>query len=154
VPDSVYCASVADWPVESSESERSLFTLLNAVREYGDWCTADSTNVPALPVTMKPELRCAARLHARDMSDRDFFDRVNPDMVGPEDRMRRAGYSFRVAGESIAQGTSFGETDPFPAFLESLIEGGAECENLVDPRFDAVGIGRYGDYLTLDFAGP
>jgi hypothetical protein len=149
VPDNDYCASVADWPFESTESELALLTVLNVVREYGDLCA--TANAPAPPVAMKPELRCAARLHSRDMSEREFFDKINPDMVGPEDRMRRAGYSFRVAAESIAREDG---SDPLSAFEELRSDDEAECANLMEPAFDSVGIGRYGDYLTLDFAGP
>jgi len=155
VPDNEYCARVADWPAESIESELGLFELLNFVRGLRGPCTAGSTNTPAAPVTMKSELRCAARLHSRDMSERDFFAHVNPDGLTKEDRIRRAGYvSFRIAGESIAEGESFDGSDPNSAFQEFLNEGGTECQTLIDPAFDSVGIGRYEDYLTLDFAGP
>jgi uncharacterized protein YkwD len=101
---------------------------------------------------MKPELQCAARLHALDMAERDFFDHVGSDGTGPEDRIRRTGYTFGVAGESIAQGE--GSSDPFRAVEALLMSGESECENLVDPNFDSVGIGHFEDLWTLDFAGP
>jgi uncharacterized protein YkwD len=153
VPPGEPCASVADWAVEDSESELELYSLLNFARQYGIRCTADGSGESAPPVEMKPELRCAARLHARDMSERNFFDHVNPDGEGPEDRMRSAGATFRIAAESIAQGPSFDGTDPYEAFRELFSAGGDECENLLDPSFDSVGIGRYDDLWTLDFTG-
>jgi uncharacterized protein YkwD len=102
---------------------------------------------------MEPELRCAARLHARDMNERDFFDHVNPDGLGPEQRLRNAGYTFGIAGESIAkvQGDSMVPYEPLEELLE---EGGEECTPLLDARFVAVGIGFFEGFWTLDLAGP
>jgi hypothetical protein len=149
------CANVADWAFEDTESELDLFALLNFARQYGVSCTGEGAGESAPAVEMRPELRCAARLHSRDMSDRDFFDHVNPDGEGPEDRMRSAGFTdFRIAAESIARGPAFDGTDPYAAFQELFSAGGNECENLLDPGFDSVGIGRFGDFWTLDFTGP
>jgi uncharacterized protein YkwD len=90
------------------------------------------------------------------MAERDFFGYVNPDNVGPEDRIRSAGYTtFRTAGESIIRGEAPASgTVPVQALEALLSTGGSECQNLLDDRFDSVGIGNFGDLWTLDFAGP
>jgi uncharacterized protein YkwD len=157
VPRSEYCASVAEWPDESRAGEQLFFELLNTARGYGGFsCTTGAAGVVVYAVTMKPELRCAARMHSRDMAERDFFGHVNQSGVGPEDRIRSAGYTtFRTAGESIARGNmSSGGTVPLQALDALLSTGGSECQNLLDGGFDSVGIGNYGDFWTLDFAGP
>jgi uncharacterized protein YkwD len=158
VPPGEYCESVADSSDESRAGEQLFLELLNTAREYGFSCTtgAEGVPVPVPPVLMKPELRCAARLHSRDMAERGFFDHVNPNGVGPEDRIRSAGYeNFRTAGESIIRGEApAAGTVPFQALDALLSTGGSECQNLVDDRFDSVGIGNFGDFWTLDFAGP
>ena len=155
MPPGEYCASVADWPDEARSGEQLFLGLLNAAREAGLSCTTGAASVAVRPVIMKPELRCAARLHSRDMAERGFFDHVNPDEVRPEDRIRSAGYDdFGTAGESIARGDAPADgADPFQALAE-LSTGGSECKNLVDASFDSVGIGNFGDLWTLDFAGP
>jgi hypothetical protein len=155
VPPGEYCASVAEWADESKAGEQFFLGLLNAAREYGATCTAGVAGDAVRPVIMRPELRCAARLHSRDMAERGFFDHVNPNDVGPEDRIRSAGYeNFRTAGESIIRGEATdGGTVPLEALQALLSTGGSECQNLVDGRFDSVGIGNFGDLWTLDFAG-
>ena len=155
VPPSEYCAGVAEWPEESRAGEQSFLAFLNTAREVGYSCTTGATGDAVPVVTMKPELRCAARLHSQDMAERGFFDQVNPNNVGPEDRIRSAGYTnFRTAGESIARGEAPAGGVPFQALEALLSTGGSECQNLVDGGFDSVGIGNFGDLWTLDFAGP
>jgi uncharacterized protein YkwD len=79
---------------------------------------------------------------------------VNPDGVGPEDRMRRAGASFAVASESIARDPETGEfQNRYQAIAELFAAGGSDCNNLADARFDSVGIGVFQGLWTLDFAG-
>jgi uncharacterized protein YkwD len=149
------CSGITDWPVTSKEAEDEFFEALNYAREIGTTCASGSVGTASPPLAMSGALRCAARLHSRDMAERRFFDHVNPEGVGPEDRMRRAGAAFRVAGESIARSENV-EFEQFPwrAFEELFATGGSECQNLTDPRFDAVGIGLFEGYWTLDFTGP
>jgi hypothetical protein len=148
------CEGIEEWPQDSNEAEWRAFEFLTIGRELGFACMADGVAEYLPPLVMRPELQCAARRHSRDMNERGFFGHVNPDGEDVADRIRRTGYGFGVAGEAIARASGAPETDPFEV-LESLrVAGGPECENLVDPRFDAVGIGRYGDLWTLDFSGP
>lgn len=148
------CEGITEWPEESTEAEWQVFDFLNIGRELGFACVTSSAREYLPPLAMRPELQCAARRHSRDMDERGFFDHVNPDGEDVEDRVRRTGYSFGVVGETIARASGAPDTDPFEV-LESLrLAGGAECQNLVDPRYDSVGIGRFGDLWTLDFAGP
>lgn len=149
------CGGIPDWSNGSREAEDEFLEALNYAREIGSACSSGPMGPSGPPLSASSQLRCAARLHSRDMLERRFFDHVNPDGVGPEDRMRRAGASFRVAGESIARSETMGaETFPWRAFEELFASGGSECQNLTDSRFDAVGIGYFEGYWTLDFTGP
>jgi hypothetical protein len=148
------CEGIDEWDPESSAAEFAVLDPLNFARVSRASCASGSTSgQPAPPLVMKPELQCAARRHSRDMAMRQFFDHVNPDGETPEDRIRKTGYPFGVVGESIARASGAPE-DPFQVLSSLVAEGGGECEILLDPRFDSVGIGRYSDYWTLDFAGP
>lgn len=154
IPRSPQCESVVEWDDESAEAEHELFRFLNFARESALGCD-DRAAGSLPPLELKPELRCAARLHSRDMSQREFFDHVNPDGVGPEDRMRRAGASFAVASESIARDPENGEfQNRYQAIAELFAAGGSDCNNLADTRFDAVGVGVFQGLWTLDFTGP
>jgi hypothetical protein len=90
------------------------------------------------------------------MYEQDYLDDVNKEGEGPEDRIRRAGYvDFRVASETFGQSDRIGEGQaPDRVLYELFAAGGSGCRNLVDPDFDSVGIGVFGDRFTLDFAGP
>jgi uncharacterized protein YkwD len=158
VPASEYCEPVSDWDSRSDAAEQELIEYLNFTRELGVGCEREAqAAVP--PLTVSPELRCSARLHSLDMSERGFFDQTNPDGVGPEERMRRAGFSFRVASESIArdeEGNQMGPNDEsrYRALQQLFTDNGRDCDNLMDPRFETVGVGLYDGLWTLDFAGP
>jgi uncharacterized protein YkwD len=160
VPPGSHCESVSDWDEGWEGDERQLLYVLNGARGAAGTDAAQAQGVgcdgaesaPAQPLVMRPELRCAARLHSRDMSVNNYVNHVNQDDDGPEDRIRATGYyAFGVAGESIA-------APDWPAnpseILFALFEaGGSDCKNLLDPRFEEVGIGRFENLWTLDFAG-
>ena len=79
--------------VPESQPER-LLTEINAVRErHGlGLLRAD------------PRLAAAARGHAADMAERDFFDHRAPDGAGLVARIVRAGYAFAHVAENLAAG--------------------------------------------------
>lgn len=74
--------------------------------------------VPHEPLALNEALTKAARLGSRDMSDRAFFDHVNPDGLDPTDRAVAQGYSVS-AGENIAAGYPTVEASHI-AWLKSL----------------------------------
>ncbi len=150
----------ATWDPAAEDAEWELFDFLNFARQSGFAC-ANSPGMPPPPgapmppIQMRPELACAARLHSRDMVEKGYFDHFEGS-DGPEARMRQAGYTtFRVASETIGGDPFFpGSTVTYDSLAAVFAGGGSECENLVDSRFDVVGIGVYGGVFTLDFAGP
>jgi hypothetical protein len=160
-PDPVHCATVSSWDELADRAEYELFSALNVTRARGFVCGAPPGTPPdpgrtVLPLGFNPALRCAARLHSRDMSENGYLAHTNAQGVGPEDRMRDAGAVFRIAGETIAQTVAppGGPMNPYDVLPMLLSTGGSECENLMDPNFAWVGIGVYRDRITLDFASP
>jgi hypothetical protein len=159
-PDPEECADVTSWEPEDDDAERELFGALNFARTRGEACGAPPGTEPPLdpapPLAFNPALRCAARLHSRDMSQRAYFSHVTPEQMGPEDRMRQAGAVFRAASETIARSSAPPDqpVDPLAVLVDLFSAGGGECENLRDARFAWVGIGVYRGMITLDFAGP
>jgi hypothetical protein len=155
VPAGSYCAEVADWHPDPVGAEWVIYEHLNAARWVGFTCGTDPLSTPPSgervdPVRMDPALRCAARLNSKALSEgRDLG-------VGPEDRMRDAGAMFRVASESVDRlpPPSDPEMPPYDPILAIFDAGGSRCDNLMDQRFDSVGIGVYRDFVTLDFTGP
>ena len=151
--EGTHCEQVASWPAESETAEDDVLEAVNVLRALGLSCNAERLEpLPAL--VMHSRLRCAARLHSEDMARRDFFDHVNPDGVNYPERIEFTGYHAVFYGESIARGDAgYGTQAPWAALEEIFGRGDADCENLVDPRFDAVGIGHYEGVWTLDFGG-
>jgi uncharacterized protein YkwD len=158
VPATEHCALVSNWDPTWTQFENEVLTLVNERRAQGATCGEHGTFGPAEPLSMSPELRCSARLHSKDMADRNFFDHTNPDGVDPFARMAAAGYSGGSGGENIAMG------DRSPqAVVEGWMGSPGHCRNIMDPGYTLIGVGYYeqpggdiwssGTYWTQNFGG-
>jgi uncharacterized protein YkwD len=66
---------------------------------------AERTSRKLSALKIEDRLSKVARTHSRDMSNRSFFDHINPDGKGPSDRGRALGYQCRkYLGEVIYEG--------------------------------------------------
>lgn len=150
VPSGEYCASVVDWDAPMVEFEEEVLLEVNEARAAGANCGGQDF-AATHPLTMNGALRCAARVHSRDMAERGYFDHDNPDGESPFDRMERAGYQFRAAGENIAQGYPTPE-----AVVDGWLESPGHCRNIMSPDFTEIGVGFWsmGSYWTQTFAAP
>ena len=138
IPDSEYCATVASWDADMEDEEDEILRLVNEARAAGADCGSAGTFAPTSSLAMEPRLRCAARVHSKDMVDRNFFDHTNPDGEDPFDRMARAGYSFSTAGENIASGSQSAQ-DTMTLWMGSA----GHCANIMNPNFTEIGVGYY-----------
>jgi uncharacterized protein YkwD len=91
----------------------------------------------------------AAQSHSDDMARRDFFDHRSPEGLGPSDRLRAHGVSYRSMGENIAQhpGTP---RDVMNGWLASP----AHRQNLERCTYTHHGIGLREGYWTHLFVTP
>ena len=90
--------------------------------------------------------------HSLDMSERGFFDHVNPDGENPFDRMKKSGISYTAAAENIAAGQSSPQS-----VMEAWISSDGHRENILNPALKELGVGiarggEYGIYWTQNFA--
>ena len=146
VPSSSYCAPAAQWSTTSAGYETEVLRLANLRRKAGASC-GTIAYVPAPPLTMSPALRCAARLHSKDMSDRGYFMHTTPEGITFSTRIDRAGYVWRTVGENIASGY----TSP-QAVVDGWMGSPGHCKNIMNPAFTQIGVGMYGAYVwTQDF---
>lgn len=85
-----------------------------------------------------------------DMGVRGFFAHVNPDGVGPGQRMASAGWVGTGWGENIAWGY------PSPAAVVAGWMGSdGHCANIMRANFTQIGIGYYqGNIWTQNFGRP
>ena len=154
---SAYCSPVspAKWLAAFTEQELAVVDLVNQHRAAGVDCGAGGKKPPAPPLTLEPRLHCAARVHSADMSERAYFDHVNPDGEDPFDRMAKAGYNFLQAGENIAGGP-----DAAAAAVAGWLKSPGHCANMMDPGYTEIGVGFYEGsgpytyYWTQTFGRP
>lgn len=146
VPDNAYCTDVAGWDPAWSQLEQQVLDLVNQYRASGYNCGSGGNFGPAGPLTMQPNLRCAARVHSKDMDERNFFDHTNPSGESPFDRMGMAGYSFSTAGENIAGGSP-----DAAGTMDQWMNSSGHCANIMNPSFTEIGVGYHpgGNWGTL-----
>jgi len=152
--DLEHCADSFDWPESFAAGEDELLEAINAARREGFRCgdgdddgDSDREVDEREPLQLSPALRCSARLHSKDMVERDFMGRINPDGDGPRDRMRRAGFYVDDWDEAIESGERSAST-ALPAFLDTY----DDCMSLRSRRLTHIGVGHYEDRWTLDLA--
>jgi uncharacterized protein YkwD len=149
VPNTPHCAAAAAWNVQWSGYENEVLRLSNEYRRTGATC-GTTPYAPAPALTMSPALRCAARLHSKDMIDRAYFSHTTPDGVTFSQRITQAGYSWRTAGENIASGYRTPRE-----VVDGWIKSPGHCQNLMKSAFTQIGIGFYqGNSWTQDFGTP
>jgi len=90
----------------------------------------------APPLSESRMLDDAARVHARDMLRRKFFDHRGSDGSQPRDRVLRTGYQSRLTGENIALGPESAEE-----VVAGWLDSPGHCANIMDARFQQIGVG-------------
>lgn len=142
----IACAmpSVATGQITSCPgADDSFSSLTPAQAEVSVTCLSNAARIAAGLGTLKPhgQLQTAARRHADDMQSRGYFDHVAPSPA-PHGatllaRLGSSGYPLRTAAENLASG----QPTPRRATVAWLTSPG-HCNNLLDPAFDEVGVGR------------
>lgn len=114
---------------------------------------------PKQPLTSNALLHAAARVHSRDMIDRDYFDHLSLDGRTPWDRMAAAGYvGFSAAAENIALSLATYPLDETASLLamhdrfvvDANTEGRGHRIALFDDGLREIGVGAAGGAYTLD----
>ena len=103
------------------------------------------TGEPVQALAPNQALRNAALGHSNDLIDREYFSHINPESVGPVERIQRAGYSgLRNFGENIAWVGSSGDTDISAAVEQThanLFRSAGHRSTLLSHAFREVGVG-------------
>jgi uncharacterized protein YkwD len=126
----------------TEEIENELFDLINRERA--------KQGISLLQISMS--LIPLARSHSQDMAVRSDLTHISRDGKTFSQRLQEAGLFFKGTGENIAFSQSF-----LPeAIHNSFMRSKGHRENILDPRFDTIGIGVFynkdkGYYITQDF---
>src|SRR4051812_2081565 len=95
--------------------------------------------VGARPLVANDTLSSASAAYAADMVARSFFDHQTPDGVTLDDRLRRVGYSYDIAGENIAWGE--GPLSTPASIVDAWMHSEGHRTNILDGDFRQIGLG-------------
>ena len=153
-----YCGPTESWDEAWIALELEILEIVNQRRSEGATCDGDYYP-PAPLLQMESSLRCAARMHSRDMSDETyFFSHDNEQGEEPADRVLKAGREG-YGGENISAGRSTAE-----ATMAGWMASPGHCRNIMNANHTVIGVGyawappqfdvepyHYGHYWTQVF---
>lgn len=93
------CVLGASAPVWADETAETVLAIINEARAKAG-CSA---------LKLNSKLMAAAKIHARNMAEKDFFGHKGKDGSKPSSRAKRQGYSYHMYAENIAAGQSSAE---------------------------------------------
>ena len=149
------CLSVVNAFCQTTGSpafKQEFLNQINHVRSTG--CTCGTTYMaPAEPLVWNDKLEKAAKGHAWDMSNNNYFSHTSKDGRTMQDRIVFAGYTFNgyksfAVGENIAAGQS-----SIDEVMAGWFKSEGHCKNLMNPQFKEVGVAEDHHYWVQDFGG-
>ncbi len=131
-------------PIILDTFESELISLINDYRTSQGRMTLSESSI----------LMQVAEAHSQDMSDRDFFSHINPDGLGPGERLTNAGYNWGGGGELIGAGYSTPQ-----ATLDAWKGSPSHDSMMLSLCPTEIGVGyvsggMWGPYWTAVFAEP
>ena len=121
-----------------------LLGLVNQVRQSG--CNCGTTAMPPVaPLAWNDLLAQVALDHSLDMETCNYFAHNNLQGKTPGDRITEAGYHWKTFGENIAMG--YGSEQ---AVMSGWLNSEGHCRNIMGKDFVEIGVGRSGNYWTMD----
>lgn len=134
------------------EFKHEFLKQINNVRSTG--CTCGTTYMPpAPPMVWNNNLEKAAKGHAWDMSNNNYFSHTSKDGRSMEDRIVFAGYIFNgFKSFAIGENIAFGQTS-ITEVMNGWIKSPGHCKNLMNPQFKEVGVAEDHTYWVQDFGG-
>jgi uncharacterized protein YkwD len=114
--------------------EARVLALVNAARAQARRCGRNRLDA-AGPVILSPFLTAAAIAHSHDMAQRGSLGHPGSDGSTSAERVTRAGYAWRAAGENIAAGLRDAD-----AVVAAWLDSPAHCATLMGPQFAEMGV--------------
>lgn len=120
-------------PLKSGGSARAGALSTDGVVE---WTNRRRTERGLKAYQVSHELSRAARIKALDILNRQYFEHVSPDGVGPDRLASSTGYRFVSVGENLALGGYRSDQELVDAWMDSP----GHRENLLSERFLDIGV--------------
>lgn len=138
------CDAVEPWDDEGARLEALTLERINEARRTGGRC-GDVNYPPQSALRLSPALRCAARLHSRDMHDRLYVGPIDPDGDDIGARLAEVGYAYRVWAAAVGAGWT--EAD---AAVDAWLQNPNHCWKLYAREIHEIGVGVDAQNLALD----
>ncbi len=114
--------------------EARVLALVNAARAQARRCGPNRLDATG-PVILSPFLTAAAIAHSHDMAQRGSLGHPGSDGSTSAERVTRAGYMWRAAGENIAAGLRDAD-----AVVAGWLDSPGHCAILMGPQFTEMGV--------------
>lgn len=133
------CPGIDSWTAEEAAQEAEMLRLVNVARSANRNCGSKGSFPAVPPVAFDPQLQCAARRHAKDMADRQYFNH-NTQGSGQTagERIESTGYKDIAGGENIAAGPDLADVAN-AGFMRS----DGHCANIMNKDYNQLAIGCY-----------
>lgn len=132
-----------------------MLELVNQARRQGGIC-GNIRFPPSSPLHYDATLERAAQKHSADMQAASEMSHVSPvgSIYNPpgsqlRDRINREGYAWQVIGENVAW-----NYPSVPELVKAWLASPHHCQNILNPEFTEIGIGKAGAYWTQNFGRP
>lgn len=122
-------------PPEWADPNDKIIQAINTIRFLN--------KLPALQPDKR--LNQSATAKAQDMTDKNYWSHQDPDGNWSWPFMDKAGYKYSHAGEDLAQG--FNDQESVDAWMKSP----HHKEQIMNPNYTDIGVGRVGEYNVLHF---
>ena len=130
---------------------------INALRAAGADCHSAGRLAPAAQLAWDDLLTLAAQRHVQDMVAQNFFSHAGSNGSTPGQRVRAAGFAWRMVGENV--GVGFNDVD---AVLAGFMAADGHCANLMDAGYTVVSLvcqrgsatNAHANYWAMDLARP
>jgi uncharacterized protein YkwD len=144
---------VADWDPDWADFEQQVLDLVNQERSEWNDCGSEGTFGPTAPLTMHPQLQCAARAHSKWMGINNTMTHDSPGGPFGDDMVERVEYAGYTSWWSIGENIAHGQSTP-ASVVSSWMASDGHCANIMEPDFEDIGVGYYYDgdhWWTQDF---
>lgn len=117
--------ALAPLPATASDPAQSVLAAVNSAR----------AKAGCGPLKLNPALTAAARTHARNMAEQNFFGHTGKDGRGFASRIRAQGYKYGLAAENIAAGQPTVERA-----VQAWLKSPGHRRNIMNCKFRDTGI--------------
>jgi uncharacterized protein YkwD len=117
----------------NTDINTNMLSLVNQARAQERAC-GNQLYLAAPALQWNQQLVRAARFHATDMANNDFFDHTGSDDSVAASRIQNAGYSWVAIGENLA-----GALETSAEVVNTLLRSPIHCAVIMNPQFREMG---------------